>query len=132
MLWQAWVTPAWVQRPVEVLAGAAIPMMLLILGMQMAQSTRSLQWRWVGLVTLLRMLVMPLIAIGIAKYFPFNAPVREGRHHRGRYAQRGNHHPAGAGVQPRTAAGNRGGGFHHAYQPTLADPTNRLLAGMRT
>jgi predicted permease len=76
MRWQAWVAPSWVQRPTDVLAAAAIPVMLLILGMQMAQAPRSLQWRWVGLVTLVRMLVMPLIAFGLANLFHLTGPAR--------------------------------------------------------
>jgi len=43
--------------------------LLLILGMQIAQAPRSLQWRWVGLATLVRMIVMPLIAFGLASLF---------------------------------------------------------------
>jgi len=74
--WQAWAAPAWVQRPVDVLGGAAIPVMLLILGMQIAQAPRSLHWRWVGLATLLRMLVMPLIAIWLASLFQLTGPAQ--------------------------------------------------------
>ncbi len=76
MRWQVWVAPSWVQRPMDVLAAAAIPVMLLILGMQMAQAPRFLQWRWVGLVTLVRMLVMPLIAFGLANLFHLTGPAR--------------------------------------------------------
>lgn len=76
MRWQTWAIPVWVQRPVDVLAGAAIPVMLLILGMQLAQAPRSLQWRWVGIAALVRMLIMPLIAFGLASVFHLTGPAR--------------------------------------------------------
>lgn len=74
--WQAWAAPEWIQRPADVLGRAAIPVLLLILGMQIAQAPRSLQWRWVGLATLVRMLVMPLIAFGLASLFNLTETAR--------------------------------------------------------
>ena len=74
--WQGWDAPEWVQMPVDLLGGAAIPVMLLILGMQIAQAPRSLQWRWVGLAAALRMLVMPVVAFGLASLYHLTGPAR--------------------------------------------------------
>ena len=75
--WQGWVTPAWVQQPVDLLGRAAIPVLLLILGMQIAQSPRSLNWRWVGLASLVRMVLMPLVALGIANIFHLTGTAKQ-------------------------------------------------------
>ena len=74
--WQGWAAPEWVQQPVDLLGRAAIPVLLLILGMQIAQSSWSLHWRWVGLTTLVRMFIMPLIALGIANIFHLTGTAR--------------------------------------------------------
>jgi hypothetical protein len=74
--WQRWDAPEWVRGPVDLLGGTAIPVMLLILGMQIAQAPRSLQWRWVGLAATLRMLVMPVVAFGLASLYHLTGPAR--------------------------------------------------------
>ena len=43
--------------------------MLLILGMQLAKVKLILRWQWISLVILLRMLIMPVIAFGLASLF---------------------------------------------------------------
>jgi predicted permease len=48
--------------PVNLLAGAAIPSMLLLLGMQLSGNGRPLRYGWLALVAGLRFIVSPLVA----------------------------------------------------------------------
>lgn len=60
--------PDLLMRPIKLLGGAAVPMMLLILGLQLASSVQSLR-RSIGSILLasaLRLLVAPLLAIPVA------------------------------------------------------------------
>ena len=74
--WQEWHTPAWLYRSVNLLGEAAIPVMLLILGMQLAKVKLILRWQWMSLVILLRMLIMPVIAFGLASLFQLTGDAR--------------------------------------------------------
>ena len=74
--WQEWNAPTWLYRPVNLLGEAAIPIMLLILGMQLAKVKLRLRWQWVGLTILLRMLIMPAIAFGLASLFQLTGDAR--------------------------------------------------------
>ena len=76
MRWQEWHTPAWLYRSVNLLGEAAIPVMLLILGMQLAKVKLILRWQWMSLVILLRMLIMPVIAFGLASLFQLTGDAR--------------------------------------------------------
>lgn len=73
---QEWYTPTWMYRPVNLLGEAAIPIMLLILGMQLAKVKLRLRWKWMGLTILLRMLIMPAIAFGLANLFQLTGDAR--------------------------------------------------------
>jgi predicted permease len=61
--------PELVMRPISLLGDAAVPAMLLILGMQLAHSLGALRANWgpMALATVLRLVVAPIIAIGIAR-----------------------------------------------------------------
>jgi predicted permease len=61
--------PELVMRPISLLGGAAVPAMLLILGMQLAHSMGGLHANWgpMALATVLRLAVAPLFAIGFVR-----------------------------------------------------------------
>ena len=61
-----WVPPKFILRPIELLGQAAIPVMLILLGMQLARSSVRDAWGFFGLSTALRLLVAPLLGIGLA------------------------------------------------------------------
>jgi len=61
-----WELPTPISRSVEMLAGAAIPAMLILLGMQFTNMRWDGQPRALALVTGLRMLVAPALALGLA------------------------------------------------------------------
>ena len=59
--------PAVLMKPIELLGGAAVPMLLLVLGLQLVKSSGRLR-RHAGTITVatvLRLLVAPVIAIGV-------------------------------------------------------------------
>lgn len=60
--------PAVVMRPIALLGEAAVPMMLLVLGLQLAENARGLrnQLGPVLLVTAFRLLIAPLVALPVA------------------------------------------------------------------
>lgn len=61
--------PELVMQPISLLGGAAVPAMLLILGMQLTHSLSALRANWgpMALSTVLRLVVAPLFAIVIAR-----------------------------------------------------------------
>jgi predicted permease len=60
--------PELVLRPISLLANAAVPMMLLILGMQLAHSVRGLRKHFdsIILATIFRLLIAPFVALLVA------------------------------------------------------------------
>jgi len=60
--------PAVLMKPIELLGGAAVPMLLLVLGLQLVKSAEKLRLHvsTITVATVLRLLVAPLIAIGVA------------------------------------------------------------------
>jgi hypothetical protein len=56
------VVPPFVARPIELLAAAAVPIMLLLLGMQMARAGKPQRPSLVGLIAGLRLVASPVIA----------------------------------------------------------------------
>ena len=64
--------PTWLMRPIDLLSQAAVPMMLLILGLQLVQSMRTLGQRLgtITLATAFRLVVAPLIAFALARIIP--------------------------------------------------------------
>ena len=61
-----WELPVGVARGIELLAGAAVPMVLLALGVQLTQSRRLHLTRPVLTAVGLRVVAVPLIAVGVA------------------------------------------------------------------
>jgi malate permease and related proteins len=60
--------PAVLMKPIELLGGAAVPMLLLVLGLQLVNSYERLRLHLstITVATVLRLLVAPVIAIGVA------------------------------------------------------------------
>jgi predicted permease len=60
--------PELLMRPIQLLGGAAVPMMLLVLGLQLARSAGKLRQHVgaISIATVLRLLIAPLIAFPIA------------------------------------------------------------------
>jgi predicted permease len=64
--------PPLLAGPVERVSLAAVPMMLILLGLQLAQSSAISQLRLVSVGVMMRLLVSPFIALGIALLLSFN------------------------------------------------------------
>jgi hypothetical protein len=58
--------PVVVFRSAEVVKDAAIPMMLILLGIQLSQSARLQKWTFVLTGVLLKLLIAPLVGVGLA------------------------------------------------------------------
>jgi len=66
----AWELPTSVSRSVDLLADAAIPCMLALLGLQLARtSIQAVAWRPIVLATATRLILAPLIAVPLALLF---------------------------------------------------------------
>jgi len=59
--------PLYVDRSIDLLADAAIPTMLFLLGMQIARSGWPKRWGLISLIVLLRLVLSPLIAFPIGR-----------------------------------------------------------------
>ncbi|BCR04971.1 transporter [Desulfuromonas versatilis] len=57
--------PPFLLRPLELLGQAAIPLMLVLLGMQLARTRLQLLPGFLSLATLLRLAIAPLVALGV-------------------------------------------------------------------
>ena len=66
--------PLPVERTVSLLSDAAIPVMLVLMGIQLYNSNRSKHTRAIGLSNILRLVISPLIAIGIAVLLKLDGP----------------------------------------------------------
>src|SRR5262249_12380256 len=64
--------PLTLERAAKTLADAAIPSMLVLLGLQLAQSKGITKFRLVSISVALRLLVSPFIAAGMALAFSLN------------------------------------------------------------
>ena len=71
LIWRAvaFTPPAIISRPIDLLSGAAIPSMLLFLGMQIAKFGIPKNKRLLATALTLRLIVSPLFAIGLAPVF---------------------------------------------------------------
>lgn len=65
--------PLVVVRSAEVMKDAAIPLMLILLGIQLSQSARLQKWTLVTTGVLLKLLIAPLVGVGLALIFQLNA-----------------------------------------------------------
>jgi malate permease and related proteins len=64
--------PPMLLRSVMVLKDAAIPSMLVLLGLQLSQSLQMSHWRLVGSGVVLKLLIAPLLGTGLALIFHLN------------------------------------------------------------
>jgi predicted permease len=69
--------PLFVMRPVALLSDAAVPMMLLVLGMQLAQVDRPTMLPVVGSATIARLLAAPLLAFAWAGLLGLSGAARQ-------------------------------------------------------
>lgn len=58
--------PLVVIRPIELLSGATIPCMLVLLGLQLGESAKLTKLRLVGIGVAIKMLIAPMIGLGLA------------------------------------------------------------------
>jgi predicted permease len=61
--------PHVIMQPIDLTASGAIPIMLILLGVQIAETGLPSEWRLVGLVSGLRLIISPLIALLLASLF---------------------------------------------------------------
>ncbi len=69
--------PVAVMRPVQLLGDAAIPSMLLVLGMQLERATRPERPLLVGLATALRLVVSTLLGLGLVAVLGISGSTRQ-------------------------------------------------------
>jgi len=69
--------PSVVMRPVQLLGNAALPCMILVLGMQMERTTRLERPGLVGLATFLSLIATPLLAFGLVSVLGMTGMVRK-------------------------------------------------------
>lgn len=69
--------PSMVMRPIELLAGAAVPVMILVLGMQLERAARPERPLLVGLAAFLTLVVSPLMAFGLGSLLQLSGPARQ-------------------------------------------------------
>jgi len=69
--------PASVMRPIELLSNAALPVMMLVLGMQLERAAIPERPLLVVLATVLTLVVTPLLALGLAPVLGLGGPARQ-------------------------------------------------------
>ena len=72
-----WVLPLPLERTVTVLGDAAIPTMLVLLGMLLQRAEWTGQIKGLGFASVMRLLVSPLIAIGLSALFGLQGVARQ-------------------------------------------------------
>jgi hypothetical protein len=73
-----WSAPQPLDAAIRLLAQATIPMMLLVLGVQLARTPRLERPRTVAAATTLRLVSGPLIGLALASVFGLTGPARQG------------------------------------------------------
>lgn len=68
-----WTLPDWVQRTVSLGADGAIPGMLVLLGLELTNIQWNRNWRIIGIPVLLRLVIGPLLGMGLAPLFGMQA-----------------------------------------------------------
>jgi predicted permease len=69
--------PSMVMRPVELLSNAAVPVMILVLGMQLERAARPERPWLVGLAAFITLVVSPLMALGLSHLLQLSGPARQ-------------------------------------------------------
>ncbi|MBI4731098.1 MAG: AEC family transporter [Chloroflexi bacterium] len=72
-----WVLPDPLQRTVTLAAGAAVPCMLILLGLELQRAEWSRNLRALGIPVFLRLAVGPFLALGLAALFGLQGPARQ-------------------------------------------------------
>ena len=69
--------PPPVMRPIELLSGASLPMMMLVLGMQLERAAKPENPLLIGLATVLTLIISPLLALGMVKALDLSGAARQ-------------------------------------------------------
>lgn len=77
MLWSGARLPTGLERPIELLSAAAIPTMILVLGMQLERSAWPARPGLVAVAAVLTLLVAPVIGVGLAAALGLSGPARQ-------------------------------------------------------
>ena len=72
-----WQVPEPIMEGLRLPAQAAIPMMLLLLGVQLAGASIGEYWKTATVGTVLRLLIAPLVAVGLAALLRMSGPARQ-------------------------------------------------------
>ena len=109
--------PPPVMRPIDLLSGAALPVMILVLGMQLERTGRPDRPGLVLLAGVLTLVVTPILAVGATGLSRSDRRRAPGRHRAVRHAERrADHHPR-AGVRRVPVVRDRVRDAVHARQP---------------
>ena len=69
--------PPPVMRPIELLSGASLPMMMMVLGMQLERASKPENPLLIGLATVLTLVISPLLALGMVKVLGLSGATRQ-------------------------------------------------------
>lgn len=69
-----WHLPLPIDRTVELLSEAAIPVLLVLLGLQLQRSTQGNNLRALGMSVFLKLAITPLVALGLARLMGLSGP----------------------------------------------------------
>ncbi|NTU65044.1 MAG: hypothetical protein HGB05_17005, partial [Chloroflexi bacterium] len=73
----SWQVPAPIMEALDLPARATIPVMLLLLGMQLATASVGEYWKAATVGTALRLVIAPFIAVGFAALLNLSGPARQ-------------------------------------------------------
>lgn len=68
--------PSFILRPIDLLGQAAIPLMLILLGMQLARTKLEAQWGFMTVASIVRLCIAPMIAWGVAIFLNLEGTTR--------------------------------------------------------
>jgi len=69
--------PQPIMRPIQLLGSAALPCMILVLGMQMERMTKPERPLLVGLATVLSLIITPLLGLGLVNLLGLSGAARQ-------------------------------------------------------
>jgi predicted permease len=72
-----WQVPAPIMEALRLPARATVPLMLLLLGMQLARASVGEYWKAASASTLLRLVIAPFVAVGFAALLNLSGPARQ-------------------------------------------------------
>lgn len=72
-----WRVPEGLMRPVEMLSDSALPVMIMVLGMQLERAVWPARWGSVMLAVGISLLVTPFVALGLAAILDVTGPARQ-------------------------------------------------------